>query len=176
MISDIEWKNVVLPTIPLIEIILRGSVMYLSLFLLLRVTLKRQGGTLGMTDLLLIVLLADASQNAMAGEYKSLPDGILLVATIIFWSYALDWLSFRFPRLQRLIEPAPLLLIKDGQLLHQNLRRELITEVDLKGQLRQQGISEISKVKEAYIETDGRISVIERDEKHHEQAGRKAAE
>ena len=176
MISDIEWKDVVLPTIPLIEIILRGSVMYLSLFLLLRVTLKRQGGTLGMTDLLLIVLLADASQNAMAGEYKSLPDGILLVATIIFWSYALDWLSFRFPRLQRLIEPAPLLLIKDGQLLHQNLRRELITEVDLKGQLRQQGISEISKVKEAYIETDGRISVIERDEKHHEQAGRKAAE
>jgi len=75
MISDIEWKNVVLPTIPLIEIILRGSVMYLSLFILLRVTLKRQGGTLGMTDLLLIVLLADASQNAMAGEYKSLPDG-----------------------------------------------------------------------------------------------------
>jgi uncharacterized membrane protein YcaP (DUF421 family) len=175
MISDIEWKDVVLPTIPLIEIILRGSVMYLSLFLLLRVTLKRQGGTLGMTDLLLIVLLADASQNAMAGEYKSLPDGILLVATIIFWSYALDWLSFRFPRLQRLIEPAPLLLIKDGQLLHQNLRRELITEVDLKGQLRQQGISEISKVKEAYIETDGRISVIERDEKHHDQAGRKSS-
>jgi uncharacterized membrane protein YcaP (DUF421 family) len=175
MISDIEWKDVVLPTIPLIEIILRGSVMYLSLFLLLRVTLKRQGGTLGMTDLLLIVLLADASQNAMAGDYKSLPDGILLVATIIFWSYALDWLSFRFPRLQRLIEPAPLLLIKDGQLLHQNLRRELITEVDLKGQLRQQGISEISKVKEAYIETDGRISVIERDEKHHDQAGRKSS-
>jgi uncharacterized membrane protein YcaP (DUF421 family) len=175
MISDIEWKDVVMPTIPLIEIILRGSVMYLSLFLLLRVTLKRQGGTLGMTDLLLIVLLADASQNAMAGDYKSLPDGILLVATIIFWSYALDWLSFRFPRLQRLIEPAPLLLIKDGQLLHQNLRRELITEVDLKGQLRQQGISEISKVKEAYIETDGRISVIERDEKHHDQAGRKSS-
>src|SRR5881409_2972210 len=90
MIFDIEWKNVVLLIIPLIEIILRGSVMYLSLFILLRVILKRQGGTLGMTDLLLIVLLADASQNAMAGEYKSLPDGIMLVATIVFWSYALD--------------------------------------------------------------------------------------
>ena len=175
MKSDIEWKNVVLPTIPLIEIILRGSVMYLSLFILLRVTLKRQGGTLGMTDLLLIVLLADASQNAMAGEYKSLPDGIVLVATIVFWSYALDWLSFKFPRLQYLIEPPPLLLIKNGQLLPRNMRRELITEVDLKGQLRQQGISDISKVKEAYIETDGRISVIEREEKHHEQTERKSS-
>ena len=54
MITDVDWKNLVMPTIPLLEIILRGSAMYLSLFFLLRVTLKRQGGTLGMTDLLLI--------------------------------------------------------------------------------------------------------------------------
>jgi uncharacterized membrane protein YcaP (DUF421 family) len=171
---NIDWGNVVLPSISWIEIILRGSVMYLALFILLRSTVKRQGGSLGMTDLLLITLLADASQNAMAGEYKSLPDGIVLVATIIFWSYALDWLSFRFPRLQRLIEPSPLPLIKDGQLLRRNMRRELITEVDLKGQLREQGISEISKVKEAYIETDGRISVVEREEKHHDKSQKKS--
>jgi uncharacterized membrane protein YcaP (DUF421 family) len=171
---DIDWQNVVLPSISWIEIILRGSVMYLAIFILLRSTVKRQGGSLGMTDLLLITLLADASQNAMAGEYKSLPDGIVLVATIVFWSYALDWLSFKFPRLQRLIEPSPLPLIKNGQLLRRNMRRELITEVDLKGQLREQGISEISKVKEAYIETDGRISVVEREEKHHDKSGRKS--
>jgi uncharacterized membrane protein YcaP (DUF421 family) len=171
---NIDWQNVVLPSISWIEIILRGSVMYLAIFILLRSTVKRQGGSLGMTDLLLITLLADASQNAMAGEYKSLPDGIVLVATIVFWSYALDWLSFKFPRLQRLIEPSPLPLIKNGQLLRRNMRRELITEVDLKGQLREQGISEISKVKEAYIETDGRISVVEREEKHHDKSGRKS--
>jgi uncharacterized membrane protein YcaP (DUF421 family) len=59
-----------------------------ALTILLRIVLKRQTGTLGMTDLLLITLLiADASQNAMAGEYRSLPDGIVLVATIIFWNY-----------------------------------------------------------------------------------------
>lgn len=171
---DIEWQNVVLPSISWIEIILRGSVMYLALFILLRSTVKRQGGSLGMTDLLLITLLADASQNAMAGEYKSLPDGIVLVATIVFWSYALDWLSFKFPRLQRLIEPSPLPLIKDGRLLRKNMRRELITEVDLKGQLRQQGISDISKVKEAYVETDGRISVVAREEEHHDKSEKKS--
>ena len=67
--------------------------MYLALFIMLRIVLKRQAGTLGMTDLLLITLLADASQNAMAGEYNSLPDGVVLVATIILWNYIFDWLT-----------------------------------------------------------------------------------
>ena len=164
----IDWRTIFLPDTPLIEIILRGSVMYLALFILLRLILKRQAGTLGMTDLLLITLLADASQNGMAGDYKSLPDGIVLVATIIFWNYALDWLSYKSSRLQRLIEPPPLPLIKNGQLLRRNMRRELITEADLMGQLREQGLSDISKVKEAFIESDGRISVIERKERQHE--------
>jgi uncharacterized membrane protein YcaP (DUF421 family) len=158
----IDWKTIFLPSIPFIEIILRGSVMYLALFILLRIILKRQTGTLGMTDLLLITLLADASQNGMAGDYKSLPDGIVLVATIIFWSYALDWLSFKSPRFQRLIGPPPLPLIKNGQLLRKNMRRELITEADLMEQLRKKGIDDLSRVKDAYIESEGNISVIER--------------
>ena len=172
MLSNIDWKTILLPDTSFVEIILRGSVMYLALFFLLRVILKRQSGTLGTTDLLLITLLADASQNGMAGDYKSLPDGIVLVATIIFWSYTLDWLSFKSPRFQRLIEPPPLLLIKSGQMLRRHMRRELITEADLMGQLREQGISEISKVKEARIESDGRISVIQFEEKHHERPER----
>ncbi len=173
MLNHIDWKSIFLPDTPLLEIILRGSLMYLALFILLRIVLKRQTGTLGMTDLLLITLLADASQNAMAGEYKSLPDGIVLVGTIIFWNYAFDWLSVRVPWFERLIEPAPLLLIKRGKLLRRNMRRELITEVELLGQLREQGVDDFSKVKEAYIESDGRISVIEYEQEHHEKAERK---
>lgn len=165
---NIDWKAVFLPDTPLLEIIIRGSVMYLALFILLRVILKRQSGTLGITDLLLITLLADASQNGMAGNYQSLPDGIVLVSTIIFWDYALDWLSFKSTRFQRLIEPPPLLLIKNGQLLYRNMRKELITEADLMKQLREQGISDIAKVKEAYMESDGQISAIENKEKHHQ--------
>ncbi len=144
--------------------------MYLALFILLRVILKRQTGTLGMTDLLLITLIADASQNGMAGDYRSIPDGIVLVVTIIFWDYALDWLSFKSPRFQRLIKSPPLPLIKNGNLLQRNMRKELITKADLMGQLREQGISDISKVKEAYMESDGQISVIEHEE-HHEKGG-----
>jgi uncharacterized membrane protein YcaP (DUF421 family) len=170
---NIDWKTIFLPDIPLIEIILRGSVMYLALFILLRIVLKRQAGTLGITDLLLITLLADASQNGMAGDYKSLPNGIVLVVTIIFWDYALDWLSFKSPRFQRLVESPPLPLIKNGRLLRRNMRKELITDDDLMEHLREQGISDIAKVKEAYIESDGRISVIESKQNHHQEQERK---
>ena len=168
-----DWKSIFLPDVPLLEIILRGSAMYIALFVLLRMVLKRQTGSLGMTDLLLITLIADASQNAMAGEYKSVPDGIVLVATIIFWNYAFDWLSFRYPWFSRLIEPPPLPLIKNGRLLRRNMRHELITEEELMSQLREQGVDDPEKVKEAYIESDGHISVVQREQKQHAKVERK---
>ena len=168
-----DWKSLFSFDVPLFEIILRGSVIYISLFVLLRVVLKRQAGSLGMTDLLLITLIADASQNAMAGEYRSLPAGIVLVSTIIFWSYAFDWLSYRFPWFNRLIEPAPLPLIKDGKLLHRNMRRELITEEELMSQLREQGLDDLGKVKEAFMEPDGHISVVAQERQRRNRSDRK---
>ena len=169
-----DWKSIFLPDVSLFEIILRGSVMYIALFALLRIILKRQGGTLGMTDLLLITLLADASQNAMAGGYKSIPDGIVLVGTLIFWNYALDWLSFKSEWFGRLIEPPPLSLIKNGKMLRKNMKLELIKEDELLMELREQGLDDVSKVKEAYIESDGRISVIQYEERQHKKIERKA--
>ena len=130
MFDHIDWNSIFVPDTPFLEIIVRGSVMYLALTILLRIVLKRQTGTLGMTDLLLITLLADASQNAMAGEYRSLPDGIVLVATIIFWNYFFDWLTVKSEWFERLIEPPPLPLVKRGKLLRRNMRRELITELE----------------------------------------------
>ncbi len=173
MLGPIDWAAIFIPDVPVLEIFLRGSMMYLAVFILLRIVLKRQSGTLGMTDLLLITLLADASQNAMAGEYKSVPDGIVLVGTIIFWNYAFDWLSFKSSWFQRLIEPAPLALIKNGKMLRRNMRQELITEAELMGQMREQGLANISEVKEAYIESDGQISVIQYEQKQHKKTKRK---
>ena len=173
MFHPIDWHSLFFLDTALLEIILRGSIMYLVLFTLLRIVLKRQTGALGMGDLLLITLLADASQNAMAGGYKSLPDGIILVGTIIWWNYALDWLSFKAPWFERLIEPLPLPLVMQGKLLRRNMRSELITEAELRGQHREQGVEDVSKVKAAYIESDGRISVIKYEQTPHEKAERK---
>ena len=168
-----DWKSIFLPDLPLLEIILRGSVMYIALFILLRLVLKRQTGDLRMTDLLLITLIADASQNGMAGDYKSIPDGILLVSTIMFWDYTFDWLAFRFDSFQRLIEPPPLPLIKNGKLLRRNMRSELITEDELMSQLRENGVEQVEQVKEAYVESDGRISVLKRGQKNSDKGKQK---
>lgn len=148
------------PSLPPQEIILRGTVVYLSLFALLRMMFRREAGTLNLPDLLMIVLVADASQNAMAGQYRSITDGLLLVGTIAFWNFLLDWLGFRFPFLRRLILPPPLLLIQNGVLQRRNMRRELVTLDELMMQLREAGIEDPSRVRKAYMEGDGRFSIF----------------
>lgn len=140
-----------------------GTIVYLALFLLLRLVLQRQVGAMEVTDLLVIVLLADAAQNAMSGSYQSVPDGIALVATIIFWAVALDWLGYRVPRIQHFVHPKALPLVKDGQMLRRNMRRELITEDELMSQVRLHGLNDLAQVKEAWMESDGRISIIPRE-------------
>ncbi|HEU5431618.1 MAG TPA: YetF domain-containing protein [Thermomicrobiales bacterium] len=163
--SGIDWGAVFLPDTPVLEIVIRGSVMYLALFALLRFVLRREAGSVGVADLLVIVLIADAAQNGMATDYTSIADGIVLVATIIFWAYALNWLGYHFPAVQRLIHPPPLPLVRDGRLLRRNMRQELITEDELLSQLRLQGCEDLADVEFAAIEGDGRISVVMRDGK-----------
>ena len=160
LFTNVDWAKMLLPNTPLIEIIIRGSVTYLVLFWLMRFVLKRVAGTIGMADLLMVVLIADAAQNALADDYTSIIDGVLLVGTIVFWNYALDWIGYRFPRFQRFFHPPPLPLVKGGQILRRNMRRELITEDELMSHLRQQGVDDLSGVKVAYMEGDGRISVV----------------
>jgi len=159
----IDWGNAFGLDTPLLEIVLRGSIVYLTLFFLLRLVLRREAGGLGITDLLVIVLIADAVQNAMAGEYHSIPDGLLLGGTIIFWSFALDWIAYHWPRFGKFVHPAPLQLVKDGQLLRANLRKELLSEDDVLAEMRQQGLDDLSQVREAFLEFDGRMSVIPKD-------------
>jgi uncharacterized membrane protein YcaP (DUF421 family) len=162
----VDWRAVFVPKTPLLELVVRGTIVYLALFAMLRIG-KRQAGTLSVTDLLVLVLIADAAQNAMAGEYRSVPDGLVLVGTIVFWSYALDWLGYRYPLVGRFVHPPPVELVRNGRMLRQNMRRELITVEELMSQLREQGISAVSHVKTARLEGDGHISVVKRDEEPH---------
>jgi uncharacterized membrane protein YcaP (DUF421 family) len=153
------WHDMFVPTHSLLEIFVRGTIMYLAIFLLLRFLPKRQTGGLSTPDILLIVLLADAAQNGMANEYRSVTEGIALVCTIIFWNFAIDWLEFHVPALGKWLQPSPLLLIKDGQVLRKHLRQELITMDELMSHLREEGVSRPDEVAEAYVEPDGSISV-----------------
>ncbi|MBI1890080.1 MAG: DUF421 domain-containing protein [Burkholderiales bacterium] len=157
---DIDWRTLFGLSLPLAEIVVRGSVFYWFLFFLFRFIVRRDVGSVGIADILIIVIVADASQNALAGEYRSITDGMVLVGTLIFWNVALDWLSFRFPAIRRFAEPPPLVLIKDGRLNYRNMRRELITESELWSLLREKEVESIEQVKRAFLEADGQISVI----------------
>jgi uncharacterized membrane protein YcaP (DUF421 family) len=159
----VDWHEMLVPQSPLLGIFVRGSLTYIMLFLILRFLLKRQSGVIGIADLLVVVLIADAAQNAMAYEYKSITEGALLVLTIVFWNYFIDWLGFRFKPLRRFTRPPPLKLIQNGRMLARNMRQEMITKEELDSQLRQQGIDDCGEVKEAFIEGDGRISIIRWD-------------
>ena len=96
--------------LPWWEIVFRGSVMYWSIFLIFRFATRRDIGAVGIADLLVLVLVADAAQNAMAGGYETVSEGLLLVLTLVGWNIAFDWLSFRSPAFARFAQPGPLLL------------------------------------------------------------------
>jgi len=157
---DLSWHEMFSLDTPFLEIFIRGTIMYLALFFLLRLAHGRQVGDLGISDILVIVLIADAAQNGMAGEYKSITDGIILVCTIIFWNFLLDYLSFKFRWIEKITCPDPLPLVKNGKLMKKNMRSEMITTQELMSQLRQEGIEDIKKVRKAFLEGDGKVSVI----------------
>lgn len=143
-----------------LELVLRGTAMYWFLFLLFRFVLRRDAGSVGIADILLLVLIADAAQNAMAGGYQSVPDGIVLVSTIAGWNWLLDWGSYRSRWLRQLAEPPPLVLVRRGRMVPRNLRREHITVPELMACLREHGVEKLAEVKIARMEPDGQISVI----------------
>jgi uncharacterized membrane protein YcaP (DUF421 family) len=161
----IDWYAIFAPTGSILELVLRGSLMYLFILAGFRV-FRREAGSLSMSDLLVVVLIADAAQNGMAGEYKSLTEGAIVVATIIAWNFALDWLAYRSRFVYWLLHPPALLLIRDGQIQRRNLRSEMITTEDLLQQLREQGVDDARNVKACFLESDGRISIIKRTPDH----------
>jgi uncharacterized membrane protein YcaP (DUF421 family) len=160
-IAEVDWHSLFVPTVSLLELVLRGSLMYLVVFAMMRF-FRRESGALSTADLLVLVVVADAAQNAMASEYHSVTEGTILVGTIVSWNYGLDWLAYRFPRVRRLLNPPPLLLIENGRLQRRNLRAEMLTEADLAGHLREQGIEDFAEVSRCYLEGDGHLSVIKR--------------
>ena len=143
-----------------VELILRGSIVYWFLFLLLRFVLRRDAGSMGIADILLVVLIADAAQNAMSGGYQTLADGFVLVATIAAWNWSLDWLSYRVRALRPFVDAAPVVLVRHGRLVRRNLQREMISTPELLALLRKHGITKLAEVNFARMESDGAISVI----------------
>ena len=144
-----DWSSLIEFNVSPLELIVRGTCLYWFLFLIFRFVLRRDVGGIGVADVLLVVLIADASQNAMAGGYTSVAEGLVLVATLVGWNVLIDWLSFRLRWFERIVEPKPLPLVRNGKFLHRNLRAEFLTVDELRGQLREKGVGSEAQVRVA---------------------------
>lgn len=166
----IDWNEMFGLTVSPLELIIRGTLVYWAILAMFRTILQRDIGAVGVADVLLLVLIADAAQNAMAGEYRSITDGLILVSTIIAWNVLFDYLAFRSERLRRLLQPPTLRLVREGQILHRNLRREFMSEAELLAKLREHGVDDVAEVRAAFMESNGTISVLKRDGSEPDQA------
>lgn len=160
---DTPWLEIFVPTVPVWELFIRGTLTFLGLLVLLRLVGRREAGGLGVTDLLVVVLLADAAGAGLRGEAASLGDSAVIVGSILLWSVATDAIAYRWPRLAQLIKARPRALVRDGNLDRRVMRREFMTFDELMSQLRLHGVTELSEVETAYLEPNGMVSIVRRD-------------
>lgn len=158
-----DWGDMFSGTTPVLEIVLRGTLLYLGAVVLMRIVGQRESGGLTVTDLLVVILVGDAVSHSMSTSYLAIPEALILVATLLAWSLAIDAVSYRSPRLAALLKARPQPLIEDGELNHHTVRRELLSQDELHSQLRLHGVEHISEVERAYLEPNGMISVFKRD-------------
>ena len=154
-----DWASVFWPETALLELVARGSALYFGILVLMRLMPRRTGGELATMDLIFIVLIAEAAAHSM-GDYTSVVDGIVVIATLMAWNYLVNALSYRVPFIERLVSSPPLQVIRDGRLLRRNMRREFLTEEELMSHLREQGIDDVEDVKAAYVEGEGKITAV----------------
>lgn len=141
-------------------ILIRTLVVYFVILVGLRLSGKREIGQMTVFDLVVLLLIANAVQNAMVGPDTSLIGGILAAAVLLVVNALVARLRLRWPRLRRWVEGTPTLLVLHGELIPAHMRREGIDEETLLAALREHGIGEISAVEMAVLEIDGSISVV----------------
>lgn len=142
--------------------VLRAVLVYVMVMVLMRISGKRAVGQFTPFDLVLLILIGNAVQNGINGGDNSLTGAALMARTLIVINYLVALAAARNARIQRLIEGAPVLLARDGQVFHAVLRRELVSEQDFQEALRQAGVENVNQVALAVLETNGHISVVPR--------------
>src|SRR5437763_2523603 len=142
------------------ELILRGIIVYVFLIVLLRMTGKRQIGQMAPFDLVLLLVLSNAVQNAMNGGDNSVIAGAISSVSLVGTNWLVGFVTFKSKRMEGLIEGRPEVLVHNGKLFKRALQHCQLTEHELMAAPRKAGCSAIEEVHAAMLETDGTISVI----------------
>ena len=153
------WKT----TQPWWEFVLRGLLVYGFLLITLRLTGKRQVGQLAPFDLVLLLVLSNAVQNSMNAGDNTVASGFILVGTLLAVNGLMGWITWRSKRAEILLEGIPQILVHNGVMNDRVLASERITQHELMASVRQAGLSDLSDVRVAILENNGRINVIAKE-------------
>jgi uncharacterized membrane protein YcaP (DUF421 family) len=152
------------PTVPLLEIAGRVLLVYAGLFLLLRLTGKKELGQLAPMDFLTMLLVSETVSPALTGGDESVTGGMVAAATLVLLTFAIDWTSFRSKAFARAMSGVPQVVLRDGKVDRDVQRRERLSDDELDAALRHEGIGRRDEVHRATIETNGRVTVVPREE------------
>ena len=148
--------------VPIWELVARAAIVYAFLLVLLRMTGKRQIGQLAPFDLVLLLVLSNAVQNSMNAGDNSLVGGLISAATLVVVNYAVSYATFKSKRLEALVEGRPQVVIHNGQVFEDVMKRAKLTHHELSAALRRAGCSCAADVQAAILENNGSISVVAR--------------
>ncbi|WP_207477877.1 DUF421 domain-containing protein [Arenibaculum pallidiluteum] len=144
--------------------ILRAAAIYLILLVLFRAAGRRTLSEMTAFDFVLLLVIGEATQQALLGEDFSLTNAILVIATLILLDVLLSWAAQRSRRIAKLIQGVPMVIVADGKPLRDRMRKARVDEADVMTAARQsQGLERMEQIKYAIVETSGGISIIPRD-------------
>jgi uncharacterized membrane protein YcaP (DUF421 family) len=154
--------------VPWWELMLRASAVYVFLLVFVRLTGKRQIGQLAPFDLVLLLVLANAVQNSINGGDNSLIGGLVAVLTLILLNHVLGYVTFKSKKLERLIEGRPRILVHNGILYEDVMRKAQLTHHELNSALRQGGCAHAGECRVAILENNGAISIVKKEKTDNE--------
>jgi uncharacterized membrane protein YcaP (DUF421 family) len=148
---------------PALQIVVRSLLVYIGVLVGLRLMGKRELGQMTVFDLVVILLIANAVQNAMVGSDVSVQGGLLAAAVLLAINRVVAALRVHSGVWGRLVEGTPTVLVQEGQFLEAGLRKEGLERQQVVMAMREHGIDSIEQVKLAILETDGAISIVPED-------------
>lgn len=146
------------------EIIIRASVMFVLVYVLLRLMGKRELGQMAPFELVSLIVMGDLIQQGVTHQDFSLTGATLAIVTFAAWSFSLGLIAHRLPKARRLLKSRPVVLVRDGKLLPANLDEERIDDSELAVEMRLAGISGLHQIAWAILEPEGKISFIRKDD------------
>ncbi|HEV2140622.1 MAG TPA: YetF domain-containing protein [Candidatus Dormibacteraeota bacterium] len=151
-----------MPAVSVLELVVRGVVVYVALLVALRIFGKREVGQFTIYDLVFVLLVANALQPAMTGPDTSLVGGLVLIAALVTANAVVGRLD-QVPIIHRLFTPAPAVIIRNGEYIAAQMNREGVTQDEIEMAIREHGLTGANDVKLAVLEADGTISVVPKD-------------